>query len=147
MTPASTRDAHASPNDAVTIVGVHHVRLPVSDIIRSRDWYASAFGFETRLTVEEEDRIAGVVAVHRSGVAIGLHAAPALAEALRGFCSVALSVGDRNDLTSWCEYLDALGVNHSGPTEGHVGWYVHVPDPDGLIIELHTNGNIAASGA
>ena len=141
------RDAHASPDDDVTIIGVHHVRLPVSDVIRSRDWYASTFGFETRLTVEEEDHIAGVVAVHRSGVTIGLHVAPALAGALRGFCSVALSVGDRSDLTSWCEYLDTLGVSHSPPTEGHVGWYVQVPDPDGLVIELHTSGNITATGA
>jgi catechol 2,3-dioxygenase-like lactoylglutathione lyase family enzyme len=147
MTPASARDANDRSDDEATIIGVHHVRLPVSDIIRSRDWYASAFGFETRLTVEEEDRIIGVVAVHRSGVTIGLHAAPALAGALRGFCSVALSVGDRSDLTSWCEFLDALGVSCSGPTEGHVGWYVHVPDPDGLIIELHTAGNITTSGA
>jgi catechol 2,3-dioxygenase-like lactoylglutathione lyase family enzyme len=147
MTPASTLDANGRSDDVVTINGVHHVRLPVSDIARSRDWYTSALGFETRLTVEEEDHIVGVVVVHRSGVTIGLHAAPALAGALRGFCPVALNVGDRSDLTSWCEYLDALGVSHSLPTEGHVGWYVQVPDPDGLIIELHTNGNVAVSGA
>jgi len=147
MTPVSTRDASDGAHEAVTIIVVHHVRLPVSDIIRSRDFYTSALGFETRLTVEEADHIIGVVVVHRSGVTLGLHAAPARARALFGFCSVALSVGDRSDLTSWCEYLDTLGVSHSPPTEGHVGWYVQVPDPDGLVIELHTSGNITATGA
>ena len=147
MTPALTRDAGDGPDEAATIIGVHHVRLPVSDIIRSSDWYTNTFGFETRLTEEEEDRITGAVVVHASGVTLGLHAAPALARALRGFCSVALSVRDRMDLTSWCKHLDTLGVEHSAPTEGHVGWYVHVPDPDGLVIELHTHGNITATGA
>ncbi len=146
MTPAWTRDPNGI-DEPVTINGVHHVRLPVSDIIRSRDWYTSALGFETRLTVEEEDRVVGVVVVHPSGVTLGLHEAPALARALRGFCAVALSVGNRSDLTRWCQYLDSLGVSHSLPTEGHIGWCVEVPDPDGIIIELHTNGNITATGA
>jgi len=115
--------------------------------MRSRDWYTSVLGFEPRVTVEEEDHIIGVVVGHRSGVTIALHAAPALAQALRGFCSVALSVGDLSDLTSCCECLDAVGVSHSAPTEGHIGWYVQVPDPDGLIIELHTSGRITASDA
>jgi hypothetical protein len=35
-----------------------------------------------------------------------------------------------------------LGVKHSAPTEGHLGWYVEVPDPDDVIIGLNTFGNI-----
>ena len=134
-------------DDGVAIVGIHHVRLPVSDVMSSRDWYTSTFGFESRLTVEEEDGVIGVIVGHPSGITLGLHVAPALAQALRGFCSVALSVGDRSDLTSWCDHLDEVGIDHSLPTEGHVGWYVQVPDPDGLIIELHTSGYITASDA
>jgi catechol 2,3-dioxygenase-like lactoylglutathione lyase family enzyme len=134
-------------DDAAAFVGLHHVRLPVSDVMRSRDWYIDVLGFEPCLSVESEDRGVGVVVDHPSGLALGLHYEPALARALRGFCSIALSVGTDEDLTRWCTRLDTLGVGHSAPTQGHLGWYVEVPDPDGLVIELHTTGQPSADEA
>ena len=77
------------------IIGLHHVRLPVSDVMRSRDWYISVFGFEPRLSVEEEDRVVGIVVGHPSGLTLGLHEAPALARVLEGFCSIALEYWQR----------------------------------------------------
>ena len=124
------------------LVGLHHVRLPVSDVDRSGDWYAQVFGFEARLALEEEDRLVGIVVSHLSGLTLGLHHAPDLARALRGFCPFAFSIGPADELTRWCSHLDNLGVEHSAPTEGHLGWYVEVPDPDGIIIGLHTIGKI-----
>jgi catechol 2,3-dioxygenase-like lactoylglutathione lyase family enzyme len=131
----------------VAVVGLHHVRLPVSDVMRSRDWYTAVFGFESHLLVEEEDHVVGVVVGHRSGLTLGLHYAPALAHALHGFCSVALSVGTVTDLAQWCTRLDTLGISHTAPAEGHLGWYVEVPDPDGIIIQLHTIGQPTADEA
>ena len=132
---------------AVAFVGLHHVRLPVSDVMRSRDWYTDVLGFEPRLSLENEDRVVGVVVDHRSGLTLGLHYEPALARALRGFCTVALNVGTVDDLDRWCAYLDTLGIGHSAPAEGHLGWFVEVPDPDGLVIELHTTGQPSADEA
>ena len=43
-----------------------------------------------------------------------------------------------DDLDQWCARLDTLGVRHSAPAQGHLGWYIEVPDPDGIIVELHT---------
>ncbi len=91
------------------VAGLHHLRLPVSDIMRSRDWYSAMFGFDPRLTLEEEDRVVGVVLIHGSGLTLGLHHAPGLARALHDFCSVALSVGDVDDLDHWCTHVDTLG--------------------------------------
>lgn len=124
------------------IVGLHHVRLPVSDLMRSRDWYTRVFAFEARLSLEEEDHVVGVVVSHRSGLTLGLHYAPTLARALDGYCPFALSVGTVDDLTRWCKRLDTLGIGHSAPTEAHLGSYVEVPDPDGIIIGLSTTGTI-----
>jgi catechol 2,3-dioxygenase-like lactoylglutathione lyase family enzyme len=135
--------AIASP----AVVGLHHLRLPVSDVMRSRDWYSAVFDFEPRLSLEEEDRVVGVVLIHPSGLTLGLHDAPALARSLRGFCSVALSVGASDDLDHWCTRLDTLRVEHTAPAEGHLGWHVEVPDPDGLIIQLHTIGQPTADEA
>ncbi len=129
------------------ILGVHHVRLPVSQVMRSRDWYRDVFSFEPLLTVEEEDHVVGVVVGHACGVTLGLHAAPERALALRGFCVVALSISEVADLTGWSRHLQALQVGYSGPKEGHLGWYIEVPDPDGIVVELHTVGRIAADEA
>jgi catechol 2,3-dioxygenase-like lactoylglutathione lyase family enzyme len=132
---------------AVAFVGLHHVRLPVSNVMRSRDWYTEVLGFEPSLSVEDEDHVIGIVVDHPSGLMLGLHYDPALAHALRGFCSVALSVGGPDDLNRCCERLDVLGISHSQPAEGHLGWFVEVPDPDGLVIELHTTGQPSADEA
>lgn len=130
-----------------TIVGLHHARLPVSDVMRSRDWYVEVFGFEPRLCVEEEDHVVGVVVGQPGGLTLGLHHAPDLARALRGFCSIALGVRTVDDLAQWCTHLDTLGIDHSVPAEGHLGWYVEVRDPDGLVVGLHTSGQPTADEA
>ena len=128
----------SDPAVSVSAVGWHHVRLPVSDVMRSRDWYTEVLGFEPLLVLEEEDRVVGVVVGQPSGPTLGLHYAPALARQLDGFCPVALSVGTADDLKQWCARLDTLGVRHSAPANGHLGWYIGIPDPDGIIVELHT---------
>ena len=147
MTSADPDLAADDPAVTPPIVGLHHVRLPVSDVLRSRDWYIAVFGFEPLMLVEEEDRVVGVVLVQRSGLTLGLHDAPELARALEGFCPIALSVAAVDDLRRWCDRFDALGVGHALPCEGHLGWYVAVPDPDGLVIELHTLDQPAADEA
>jgi catechol 2,3-dioxygenase-like lactoylglutathione lyase family enzyme len=129
------------------VVGLHHLRVPVSDVMCSRDWYCTVFDFEPRLTLEEADRVVGVVLMHESGLTLGLHHAPELARSLEGFCLIALSVGDSVDLDHWCTRLDTAGTQHTAPAEGHVGWYVEVSDPDGLIVQLHTIGQPTADEA
>jgi hypothetical protein len=113
----------------------------------SRDWYSNVFDFEPRLTLEEEDRVVGVVLIHESGLTLGLHHAPELARSLEGFCLIALSVGDSVELDHWCTHLDTSGTKHTAPAAGHVGRYVEVSDPDGLIIQLHIIGQPTADEA
>jgi catechol 2,3-dioxygenase-like lactoylglutathione lyase family enzyme len=123
---------------------LHHVRVPVSDVLVSQDWYNEVLGFRPTLVVEEENAVTGVVSVHPSGVVVGLHSAPHQATALAGFAVMGLSV---EDLSEWVAYLDDLGVSHSGITEGHLGECVRLCDPDGLVIELHTASQPSADGA
>jgi catechol 2,3-dioxygenase-like lactoylglutathione lyase family enzyme len=114
---------------------LHHVRLPVTDVLSSRDWYAEVLGFQPILVAEEENRVSGVVLEHPSGVVIGLHSAPHEAKELRGFAVIGLSVAD---LKAWADYLDNLRVDHSGIVDGHLGQCLRLKDPDGLVVELHT---------
>jgi catechol 2,3-dioxygenase-like lactoylglutathione lyase family enzyme len=123
-----------------SIVGLHHARIPVTDVLRSHDWYVNVFGFEPCLMLEEEDVVTGVVLQHDTGLTVVLVEAPAQAAALRGFCAVAFCVGERGDLTRWCARLDEMGIAHSDERDGHFGWFVQVPDVDGIVLELHTFG-------
>jgi len=127
--------------------GIHHVRVPVSDVTASRDWYPEVLGFVPILDYEEEDRVVGVALAHHSGITIGLHLDPPRARVLAGFCVLALEVPGQETLAAWVDELDAKGVTHSGVREGHLGHYVEMEDPDGVVIQLHTAEHPSADEA
>jgi catechol 2,3-dioxygenase-like lactoylglutathione lyase family enzyme len=116
-------------------LGVHHVRLPVSDVAASREWYRTALGLEPLMVEEDEDAIIGIVLRSPSGITVGLHEDAARAHALRGFAPVAFSVPD---VEEWARHLDALGIDRSPVQNCYLGKAVVVGDPDGIVIELHT---------
>ncbi|MHB1504095.1 MAG: VOC family protein [Acidimicrobiales bacterium] len=137
--PAAGVEVHAgSTASAPDLLGVHHLRLPVIEVERSRDWYVQVLGFETILDYEEEDHVAGVLLRHASGIVLGLHEIPGEASMLAGFTIAALAVGNRADLDKWAAWLDEIGMAHGPVTDGHLGWFITVTDPDGIVIELHT---------
>jgi len=91
------------------------------------------------LDFEDEGGLVGTVLNHNSSaMTIGLHLDPERAAALSGFCLLALQVGDAPALYEWAEYLDGLGIGHSGVRDGHLGLLIEVPDPDGVLVQLHT---------
>jgi catechol 2,3-dioxygenase-like lactoylglutathione lyase family enzyme len=143
--PSSPEVTHSSPlgqgPPVASVVGVYHVRLPVSDVLLSRDWYLDVLGFEPVLDYEEEDRLVGVALRHPSGVRLGVHLDPERALALRGFAVLSLRVSTRADLEAWSAHFDRLGVEHSVIAEGHPGFGLEVADPDGICVEFHTIGH------
>lgn len=120
------------------ISGLHDVRIPVRDPWASRDWYMTVLGFESVLDLQEARGLAGVVLQHPSGAVLGLHQDARRCRALTGFVLVAMTVPDRAELTTWVDALDRMDQVHSTVQEGHLGWYVDLPDPDGILIRLHT---------
>jgi catechol 2,3-dioxygenase-like lactoylglutathione lyase family enzyme len=130
-----------------SITGIHHVRLPVTDVLISRDWYADVLGFEPVLDHEEEDRVVGAVLQHPSGFVIGLHVQPAQAKMLAGFVVISLCAGSKFELEQCGRRLDEANVEHSHLQAGNLGWYIDIPDPDGILAELHTSEQPAADEA
>jgi len=129
------------------LLGIHHIRVPATDVGASREWYRDTFGFEPVLDYEEEDGLVGAVLRHPSGLAVGVHRDRDRAAALSGFCLLALEVGTQAELHDWLAHLDALGVGHSGIREGHLGLLIEVPDPDGVLVQLHTAEHPSADEA
>lgn len=119
-------------------LGIRHVRIPVSDVTASTDWYTEVFGLSVLLVEEEEYQVVGAVLSTPDIPSLGLHLDPSRAVALAGFSLVELAVESREALSKWDSWLEEVGAVHGGMVEGPLGWYIDVSDPDGLIVQLHT---------
>ena len=120
--------------------GFHHVKLPVGDVVRSRDWYRSVLGLVADLEFVEDGVLMGVALRDPTGtVRLAARYDPERAAALAGFDPVAVGVPTRTDLEEWVRRLDALGEPHGGIATGHEGWFLGgLHDPDGIEVRLYT---------
>jgi catechol 2,3-dioxygenase-like lactoylglutathione lyase family enzyme len=122
--------------------GFHHVKLPVSDVARSRDWYMGVLGFTTDIEFVEDGVLMGVGLAHDGMPAgIALRHDPDRAKAMSGFDAVALLVPTREAVHTGKARLDEAGEPHGGIVTGHRGGSVLVGlhDPDGIEIRLYAN--------
>ena len=143
-TPAATDAPPQAAARGPAIVGFHHVRLPVTDVLTSRDWYIDTLGFQPLLVEENEAGVVGVALQQPSGVVLGLHRDAARATALRGFVAVAFAV---TDLGAWVAFFRSRNLPQAEPVDTHLGRSVRVRDPDGIIVELHTVTQPSAADA
>jgi catechol 2,3-dioxygenase-like lactoylglutathione lyase family enzyme len=119
--------------------GFHHVKLPVADLARSRDWYARVLGLQTHIEFVEEGELMGVAMRDPGGtVDLALRHDPARAAALAGFDPLALRVPTSAALRAWQQRLEDLGEPYGGIVTGHAGTVlVGLRDPDGIEVRLY----------
>ena len=124
-----------------SLSGFHHVKLPVSDVDRSRQWYQRTLGLVTDIEFVEDGVLMGVALRGSSGTSIALRHDPERAEAMSGFDALALAVPSREEIPRWQARLDELGEPHRGVVTGHRGGSVLVGlhDPDGIEIRLYAD--------
>jgi catechol 2,3-dioxygenase-like lactoylglutathione lyase family enzyme len=135
----SEPDREADQDGPPPLAGLHHVRVPARDLGAARDWYVEILGFSSVLEYELEDTLVGISLTHPSGFTIGLHHAPAQAEALAGFTLLALDAGNLSVLDDWDSWLTDHGVAHGNIGEGPLGWHIDLTEFSGMTIELHTS--------
>lgn len=122
------------------ILGLHHVKVPVSDLSRSRSWYERVFELQPNVEFADEDGVVrGVAYRAKGGFGLSLREDPARAHAMAGYDPFAILVESREDLDSWVQRLDALGIDHWPVTMGALGWLIGFHDPDGLQLKLYTH--------
>ena len=122
--------------------GFHHVKLPVADLGRSRDWYTSVLGLRVEIEFVEDGVLRGLALADASGrLRLALRLDPVRAAALAGFDPIALEVPKRDDVEAWRDRLDDLGQPHGGVVTGHKGGSVLVGlhDPDGIEVRLYAD--------
>ena len=135
------------------ITGIHHFSVTVTDIEASLAWYQRLLGAD-RVPLKfphygcEDTGYGELLIEPRSGVIIGLHTntgndGKPFDEARTGLDHVALNVATRADLEAWTDWLDELGIAHSGVRSGEEPFpfaTVVFRDPDNIQLELFTVG-------
>lgn len=124
--------------DSLDVGGIHHLALRVSDVARSRAFYAGALGFDILM---EGD---GYCIVNTNGTPLGLLGPSAMPgdrfDPFRiGVDHLALAVSELRHLEQIKRRLDEAGVKNNGietdPLLG--GTYISFYDPDGIAWEAY----------
>ena len=129
-----------SESDAPALAGIHHLKLPVTDLARSREWYRSRLGYQVQLEFVEQGRLMGYGLSHpNGGPDLGLRLNPERARAAAGFDYFAIGVPDRQAVDQLAARLTALGEQHAGVHVASTGWILPLlHDPDGHEVRFYT---------
>ncbi|MFB9377575.1 VOC family protein [Kineococcus gynurae] len=132
--------------------GIHHVRLTVTDIARSKAFYTEVFGLEPAIDFsaeadqpgvrEDQTKFYGGCVFDLDGQLLGLRPVAADGDTFDstrvGLDHIGLAVGSVDDLRAAVERLDALGVEHGDVEElsDHGMAILSIQDPDDINLEL-----------
>ena len=134
---------------SITPSGYAHVRLTVTDIVRSRAFYDEVFGlpiaFQVPPDADEATRAAlgflygGVIYKLGDGL-FGLRpVAPAgdcFDEDRVGLDHVSFMLGSRAEIEAAAARLDTLGIEHGGVKDLGASLILEFRDPDNISLEL-----------
>lgn len=127
-------------SDVPRLDGVHHLKLPVSDLARSLEWYQSRLGYEKAVEFVEGGTLMGLGMRHPAGgPGLALRLDPDRAAAAAGFDYFAIGVPDRAAIADLAARLTALGEEHAGVHRASTGWILpNLHDPDGHEVRFYT---------
>ncbi|HKF76381.1 MAG TPA: VOC family protein [Candidatus Dormibacteraeota bacterium] len=135
----------------IQIGGIHHLRLTVTDVGRSREFYTGLLGFDVAVESPPPDDpgaeaasqvLFGGIVMVRGGLLMGLRpVAPAgdrFDEDRVGLDHLSFSVGSRADLDEAARLFDERGVPHGEirTLEGFGIYVLPFRDPDNIQVEL-----------
>jgi catechol 2,3-dioxygenase-like lactoylglutathione lyase family enzyme len=121
------------------LAGIHHLKLPVRDLARSREWYHSRLGYQVETEFVEQGTLMGYALTHpNGGPMLGLRLDPERAQAAAGFDYFAIGVPGRAALDDLAGRLAALGESHAGVHPATCGWVLPMlHDPDGHEVRFY----------
>ena len=141
--------------------GIHHLRLSVTDLQRSRDFYTRLLGFQVAVESPPSDDPAaeevfkilfGGVVMIRSNLLMGLRPMAPAGDRFDpdrvGLDHLSFSVASREELEQAVRLFDERGVTH-GVITRLAGFGIDVlpfEDPDGIQLELTAPAAPAADG-
>jgi glyoxylase I family protein len=131
----------------INATSIAHVRLTVTDIERSRQFYESVFGWPVLLELpdnaDEATRsrlgfLFGGVIYDPGGVLIGLRpvASDRFDEDRVGLDHIAFRTANRAELDAAAKHLDELGIHHEPVKDIGPSYILEFRDPDNIALEL-----------
>ncbi|MGH8994392.1 MAG: VOC family protein [Acidimicrobiia bacterium] len=140
----------------LTVGGVHHIRLSVNDLDRSRAFYTDVLGFQVAmdsLPPEDDphyqalvDNLQGGIVLMNAGIFIGLRPTDAARQSAQdsfdpfrvGLDHLSFNVESKKDLEAAAATMDELGVTHGEIFDLVPFGVALLPfrDPDGIQLEL-----------
>ncbi len=120
--------------------GVHHLKLPVTDLARSLEWYRSRLGYEVTMEFVEDGVLMGIAMSHpNGGPDVALRLDPERAAAAAGFDYFAIGVPGHEAIDDLAAHLTASGDAHEGVHRIPIGWVLPgLLDPDGYEVRFYT---------
>ena len=136
-------------SDVPALAGIHHLKLPVTDLARSLEWYRSRLGYQVQVEFVEQGQLMGCGLAHPAGGPdLGLRLDPDRARAAAGFDYFAIGVPDKQAMDRLAARLDELGQVHAGVHRASFGWILpEVLDPDGHALRFYTMQHHTDPGA
>lgn len=132
---------------AITTNSIAHVRLTVTDIERSRQFYESVFGWPVLIEAPESADAAtrealgflyGGVIYDLGGTLVGLRpvASDRFHEDRCGLDHLAFRVASKAELDDAAAHLDNLGIDHEPVKDIGPSYILEFRDPDNIALEL-----------
>ena len=131
----------------LTSTSIAHVRLTVTDIERSRQFYESVFGWPVLIEVpenaDEKTRsqlsfLFGGVIYDLGGTLLGLRpvATDCFDENRCGLDHIAFRMSNKAELDAAAAHLDEIGVPHEPVKDIGPSYILEFRDPDNIALEL-----------
>jgi len=126
------------------IIGIRQIKIPVSELQRSVDWYCALLGVRLHREFVEEDELAGAVLLHPAGFVISVRLRSRVPgnPYFPGFDLFSLGVESIADLEELRARATSLGSPRSDIVDrGTDGYHLDIFDPDGTAIRFITPGD------
>jgi catechol 2,3-dioxygenase-like lactoylglutathione lyase family enzyme len=122
------------------LAGIAQVKLPVTDLAHSVDWYRSLLDLRCWVEIAEDGVVRGAGLIDRQGrfnISLRDRTVCAGRPELPGFDVVAFAPTGRAVLADLVARCERLGVAHGGIVDGPEGSKLDIPDPDGTVLRFY----------
>jgi catechol 2,3-dioxygenase-like lactoylglutathione lyase family enzyme len=122
------------------LAGIHHLKLPVTNLARSLEWYRSRLGYHVEMEFVEKGELMGYAMAHpNGGLRLALRLDPERAQAAAGFDYFCFGVPRKAAIDDLASCLTAQNEPHAGVHWARIGWILpSLHDPDGHEIRFYT---------
>jgi len=125
------------------LLGIHHIKLAVSDLERSLRFYEALFGAQRIPQADHKHEADGslyafILDVPNLGAKLELRLNPEQAKKHFHFDPITIAVKDKAALEQWQSYIASKKLPHSPIIVAIQAWLIVTEDPDGNRLRLYT---------